>query len=122
MIRLVTRARNALLVMALALAGACADTEPAAEADEGATLARQEPMPADELGTVGARIYLDPGAADAVLQEVGLTPETFRSRVKEISTDPREARIYAEAFQAEAGADADGSPAGSDGEMERPGG
>ncbi len=115
MSRLVPGARTALLVLTLVLVGGCGDAEP--DPEENATLARQEPVPPGALGTLGGRIYLDPAGADAILEAEGLTAETFRARVKEISADPRMAREYAVAFEAEAGAAVEADDA-----MEEPGG
>jgi hypothetical protein len=82
-----------------------------AACDGGAETGGGEPTAA-ELGSLGARIHNEPERTDEILAEAGLTREELEARVREVMTEPEEARQYANAFRAatEASAAATASP------------
>lgn len=56
---------------------------------------------AEDLGTLGARIYQQPDRADALLEEAGLTRESLAAEVRAIAADAEASRRYQEAFDRE---------------------
>jgi len=57
------------------------------------------PLPARELGELGARIARSPERADRLLDQAGLTRAGFRAAVLETSARPDQSRPYAEGFR-----------------------
>ena len=105
------------LLAAMALAGPAAACAPADD-DEGELVLgapESEALSSEEMGALGARIYLDPERAEEIAAEAGMTPEAFEARVRAITRDPGESEAYARAFDEGV---AGGAPAGG----EEPGG
>lgn len=58
---------------------------------------------AEELGTLGARIYQQPDRADEILEEAGMTREQLTERVRAVAADVEASREYQAAFDREVG-------------------
>ena len=101
--------RNALtlsIVMLLALAGGCTQdkneaTNVAATEQTQATQAKaaSHEMTPEQLGELGAQIRKDPGRAEALLSQHGLTRETFEAQIRKITENPDASKRYAEAYR-----------------------
>lgn len=57
----------------------------------------------EQLGELGARIKKEPARAGELLKTHGLTPQTFESEIRRISSDPDLSRRYAAAFKQHGG-------------------
>lgn len=73
-----------------------AATEPARA--EATTQAAHEMTP-EQLGELGAQIRRDPGRADALLSQHGLTKESFEAQIRKITENPEASKRYAEAYR-----------------------
>lgn len=84
-----------LLIGALVLVGACADTEmPANEQIVGSA-----ELSPEQLGEIGAQIANEPDRADQILTDRGLDRESFETAIREVTEDAEESKRYAEAFE-----------------------
>jgi len=93
------------IVMLLALAGGCSQdsNENANAAASGqpqavATQAAHELTP-EQLGELGAQIRKEPGRAEALLSQHGLTKESFEAQIRKITENPDASKRYAEAYR-----------------------
>jgi hypothetical protein len=57
-------------------------------------------MTPEQLGQLGALINKQPGNADKLLADQGLTQETFESAIRKVSSDPAASKRYAAAYKA----------------------
>jgi hypothetical protein len=53
----------------------------------------------EQLGQLGALINKQPGNADKLLADQGLTPATFEAAIRKVSSDPAESKRYAAAYK-----------------------
>jgi len=73
---------------------AAPDAQPRAEAVQAA-----HEMTPEELGELGAQIRKTPDRADALLNQHGLTKESFEAQIRKITEDPDASKRYAEAYR-----------------------
>jgi hypothetical protein len=94
------------MVALLALAGGCnnqsdnatAGNQPAAATAPVAQTAAHELTP-EQLGALGAQIRKEPGRAEALLTEHGLTRQTFEAQIRKVTENPDASKRYAEAYR-----------------------
>ena len=98
--------RNALtlsIVMLLALAGGCTqdknEATNVAATEQTEAKAPSHEMTPEQLGELGAQIRKDPGRAEALLSQHGLTKETFEAQLRKITENPDASKRYAEAYR-----------------------
>ncbi|HEY0590758.1 MAG TPA: hypothetical protein VGF40_03250 [Thermoanaerobaculia bacterium] len=95
-----------MLVIPLALAGACQNqTSAAADANESkaaSTRAAQDLTP-EELGKLGAELKKNPDRADQILTERGLDAKSFETAIRKVSEDPEASKRYAAAYKEASG-------------------
>jgi hypothetical protein len=53
----------------------------------------------EQLGQLGALINKQPGNADKLLADQGLTQATFEAAIRKVSSDPAESKRYAAAYK-----------------------
>ena len=94
----------AVLLAAGLLAAGCGN-EPEVAEPELTTVDAAELSP-EELGRIGARLSQEPGRAEAILAEEGVTWEGFEAAVREVAANVETARRYAEAYRAAGGGSA----------------
>lgn len=91
----------------LLVAGACQNRQTATNAS--ASPQANTPAPAasaapgaaspEQLGALGAAIKRSPNDAHKLIQQQGLTEESFAAAVRKVSEDPAAAKRYAAAFK-----------------------
>lgn len=92
-----------LLTMFLLMTfGACAGDDDATtvELEQREEAAELSP---EELGELGARLEENPDQIEQILQEHGLTLETFEAAIRDLTENPGEAKRYAEAYRSASG-------------------
>lgn len=55
-------------------------------------------LTAEELGEVGAKVWLKPEEADEILDGYGLTMEEFEQALNDVSSDSEKSRQYSRSF------------------------
>jgi hypothetical protein len=103
----------AAVLLAVALLAAGCANEPEVAEPEMATFDAAELSP-EELGRIGARLSQEPGRAEAILAEGGVTWEGFEAAVREAAASVETARRYAEAYRAAGGGGDATAPAASE--------
>jgi hypothetical protein len=92
---LITTALAAMLMIA-----GCKAQQPSATAAYDAKPAvKQQAMSPEELGKLGAEIQKSPNEAHKLIEQHGLTEETFAAAVRKTSEDPAAAKRYAAAYK-----------------------
>jgi hypothetical protein len=104
--------KRSLLGIALCaalIACACSKTDQTASTTSSTTSApaANAPAPAvnattltpEQLGQLGALINKQPGNADKLLADQGLTPATFEAAIRKVSSDPAASKRYAAAYK-----------------------
>lgn len=91
-----------IAILALVLIVGCknkASTEStSAKGNNNATVAQANLTP-EQLGELGAKITKNPGEAQKLLSEQGLTEDSFKQAVRKVSEDPAASKRYAEAYK-----------------------
>jgi hypothetical protein len=94
---------SALALCALLVAGACSKqpaTETASESSAQTSVASADTnLTAEQLGELGAQIQKNPGDAQKLLSEKGLSEESFAQAVRKVSEDPAASQRYAAAYK-----------------------
>ena len=91
----------AILSLVLIL-GACQQRNDAAPAQANPVApasARAEALTPEQLGALGAEIRKDPARGDELLQQHGLTRETFEKAIRDVTENADASRRYAEAYR-----------------------
>jgi hypothetical protein len=83
-----------MLVVALGCQKETTTTTPAGE-----TAVAQKALGPEELGDLGARIQKNPGEAEKLLAQHGLTEESFQQAVRKVAENPEESKRYAAAYK-----------------------
>jgi hypothetical protein len=78
--------------------GACQQRETAAPAQP-APAAQAGALTPEQLGALGAEIRKDPARGDELLQQHGLTRETFEKAIRDITESAEASQRYAEAYR-----------------------
>ncbi|PYQ32939.1 MAG: hypothetical protein DMF57_11135 [Acidobacteria bacterium] len=63
------------------------------------TTVAQANLTPEQLGALGAKIAKNPGEAQKLLSEQGLTEDSFKQAVRKVSEDPAASKRYAEAYK-----------------------
>jgi hypothetical protein len=82
-------------------------TDQTASTTSGTTTAANAPAPTanattltpEQLGQLGALINKQPGNADKLLTDQGLTQATFEAAIRKVSSDPAASKRYAAAYK-----------------------
>ena len=97
------RQTTLVLILALALTGACnrdraetASSEPATAQQQPAASAALSP---EELGQLGAEIRKDPARAEEILARRGLNSQSFEKQIRDVTENPEASKRYAEAYR-----------------------
>ena len=53
----------------------------------------------EQLGALGAQIRKEPGRADELLQQHGLTRQSFEKQIRDVTESAESSRRYAEAYR-----------------------
>ena len=94
------RATTLALFLALALAGACNQQHSAvAPADQSAAVKPAANLSPEELGAIGAQIRKEPGRADQILSDHGLTQQSFEKAIRDVTESPEASKRYADAYR-----------------------
>jgi hypothetical protein len=91
----------AILSLALIL-GACQqrnDAAPAQPAAVASAAAQSGALTPEQLGALGAEIRKDPSRGDELLQQHGLTRETFEKAIRDVTENAEASQRYAEAYR-----------------------
>lgn len=64
-----------------------------------ASVAQQSNLSPEELGELGAKIKKNPGDAEKLLSEKGLTQQQFEQAVRKVAESPEQSKKYAEAYK-----------------------
>ncbi len=64
-----------------------------------ATASNASTLSPEQLGTLGAQIKKQPSDAHRLLQEQGLTEQSFATAIRKVSEDPAAAKRYAAAYR-----------------------
>ena len=67
--------------------------------DKSASVAQQSTLSPEELGELGAKIKKNPGEAEKLLSEKGLTQQQFEQAVRKVAESPDQSKRYAEAYK-----------------------
>ena len=89
-----------IAILALVLIVGCknkASTE--STSATGNTTVAQANLTPEQLGELGAKITKNPGDAQKLLSEQGLTEDSFKQAVRKVSEDPAASKRYAEAYK-----------------------
>jgi hypothetical protein len=78
------------------MAGTTSSTTAAPAANAAANAPTLTP---EQLGQLGALINKQPGNADKLLADQGLTQATFEAAIRKVSSDPAESKRYAAAYK-----------------------
>jgi hypothetical protein len=84
------------IVVVLAL-GACGQQRDAAPAVS--TVAASGSITPEQLGALGARIRKEPARGDELLEQHGLTRESFEKAIRDVTENADASRRYAEAYR-----------------------
>ncbi len=99
--------RATSILLLTALLGALGSVACAGAGDTGDAATSADPAPArlsaEELGRLGGSIYAHPDAADALLENAGLTREQLEEQIERVAADPEASGRYRRAFEAVAG-------------------
>ena len=87
----------ALALIALIAGGCSKKTNEITETS--APAVTQASLTPEELGELGAKIKKQPGDASRLLQERGLTEESFEQQIRKVAEDPKASKRYAEAYR-----------------------
>jgi hypothetical protein len=87
------------LVISLALAGACNQTETAGVAGEQTRATSAENLTPEDLGKLGAELKKSPDRAEEILSEHGLDQQTFETEIRKVTEDPEASKRYAAAYK-----------------------
>lgn len=90
-----------IAILALVLIVGCknkASTDSTSAMGNNATVAQANLTP-EQLGELGAKITKNPGEAQKLLSEQGLTEDSFKQAVRKVSEDPAASKRYAEAYK-----------------------
>jgi hypothetical protein len=79
--------------------GACQQRETAAPAQPAPAAAQAGALTPEQLGALGAEIRKDPARGDELLQQHGLTRETFEKAIRDITESAEASQRYAEAYR-----------------------
>lgn len=89
--------------VAIALLFACKnENAPASSATEPAqtqTTVAASTLTPEQLGELGAKIKRSPNDAEKLLQENGLTEQTFMQAVRKVAENPEESKRYTAAYK-----------------------
>lgn len=61
-------------------------------------------MTVEQMGRLGAQVYLEPERAEEIVEAAGMTPMAFEERIRSITNDRGRSLTYARAFEAEVAA------------------
>jgi hypothetical protein len=96
----------AVAAFALVIASGCknqSDTTtasaPGSTGDTTASSASQSALSPEDLGALGAKIKKNPGDAQKLLSEKGLTQQSFEQQVRQVAQDPEASKRYAAAYK-----------------------
>lgn len=67
--------------------------------NNGTSVAQQSNLSPEELGELGAKIKKNPGDAEKLLSEKGLTQQQFEQAVRKVAESPDQSKRYAEAYK-----------------------
>jgi hypothetical protein len=93
------------IVVLLAFAGGCGqDTKDktsvaAGEQSKAASAQASNELTPEQLGELGAQIRNDPGRAEALLTQHGLTKESFEAQIRKVTENPEASKRYADAYR-----------------------
>jgi hypothetical protein len=96
------KALTLTIVVLLAFAGGCKQNQSEQTvAETGQTQATQNAheLTPEQLGELGAQIRKDPGRADALLGQHGLTRDSFESQIRKITENPDASKRYSDAYK-----------------------
>ncbi|HEX2253156.1 MAG TPA: hypothetical protein VHQ65_07810 [Thermoanaerobaculia bacterium] len=95
---LLTPVLLATVLLAAGLLATGCQNEPEV-AESGISTADAADLSPEELGRLGARLSQEPGRAEAILAEEGVTWESFQAAVREVAASVETARRYSEAYR-----------------------
>jgi hypothetical protein len=90
-----------IAILALVLVVGCknkASTESTSATGNDKTVAQANLTP-EQLGELGAKITKNPGEAQKLLSDQGLTEDSFKQAVRKVAEDPAASKRYAEAYK-----------------------
>jgi len=90
-----------IAILALVLIVGCknkASTASTSATGNDTTVAQANLTP-EQLGELGAKITKNPGEAQKLLSEQGLTEDSFKQAVRKVSEDPAASKRYTEAYK-----------------------
>lgn len=90
-----------IAILALVLIAGCknkASTE-STSATGNNTMVAQSNLTPEQLGELGAKIKKNPGEAQKLLSDQGLTEESFKQAVRKVAEDPAASKRYTEAYK-----------------------
>lgn len=88
----------ALALIALIAAG-CSKEQGQTNAGSTSAAVAQANLTPEELGELGAKIKKQPSDAQRLLQERGLTEESFEQQIRKVAEDPQASKRYSEAYR-----------------------
>lgn len=90
----------ALVALTLILNFGCKNQKTSSSTTPGNTEVSQATnLSPEELGELGAKIKKNPGDAQKLLSEKGLTEQSFEQAVRKVAENPEQSKRYAEAYK-----------------------
>jgi hypothetical protein len=94
--------QTAAILSLVLILGACQQRNDAAPAQASPVVqaaSRAEGLTPEQLGALGAEIRKDPARGDELLQQHGLTRETFEKAIRDVTENADASQRYAEAYR-----------------------